>query len=126
MFRIITAIRYHDGITFVLRDLFVPIVIRDLQRDDIKRGFLDVLAALTVVNLSPDEGVNVLDRLSPNQFTYVAIDGDRVVGATSLLIEQKFIHSGGQVGHIEDVAVAKEMQGRGVGSDLVRYALDQA
>jgi glucosamine-phosphate N-acetyltransferase len=104
----------------------LAIVIRELQRDDLQRGFLEALAALTDVNLSADQAAEIFARLAPNQHIYVAIDGDRVIATTNLLVEQKFIHSGGRVGHIEDVAVTKDVQGRGVGSNLVRFALDQA
>ncbi|MFL5328019.1 MAG: GNAT family N-acetyltransferase [Gemmataceae bacterium] len=104
----------------------MSILIRELEKNDLQRGFLDVLDALTDVKLSQDDAIQILGRLAPNQHIYVALDGDRVIATTSLLVEQKFIHSGGRVGHIEDVAVAKDVQGRGVGSDLVRFALDQA
>ena len=100
--------------------------IRRLTRDDLQRGFLDVLAGLTKVELTADEAIPVFDGMMPNQFTYVALAGNRVIGTTTLLVEQKFIHSGGRVGHIEDVVVSPEVQGKGVGGDLVRYAIDQA
>ena len=48
------------------------------------------------------------------------------VGAASLLIEQKFIHKGGLVGHIEDVAVHKEFQRQGIGTALVRHCTEEA
>jgi glucosamine-phosphate N-acetyltransferase len=38
-------------------------------------------------------------------------------------MEQKFIHDGGKVGHIEDVTVNKNYEGKGVGSALVRKAI---
>ena len=100
--------------------------IRQLIRDDLHRGFLDVLAALTTVGIKPSDAEPIFDRLDRNQFVYVAIQENRVVGTTALLVEQKFIHSGGQVGHIEDVAVSPELQGQGIGRDLVRYAIAQA
>ena len=46
---------------------------------------------------------------------FVALDGDRIVGTCTLLIESKFIHDGGIVGHIEDVSVDAKYQGTGVG-----------
>lgn len=52
-------------------------------------------------------------------------DGE-VIGTTTLLVEKKFIHRGGLVGHIEDVAVANGYQGRGVGSSLVEAAVRRA
>ncbi len=49
-----------------------------------------------------------------------------VIGTTTLLVEPKFIFSGGRVGHIEDVAVRTGYQRRGIGFKLVKYATEQA
>ncbi len=37
-----------------------------------------------------------------------------------------FIHLGGLVGHIEDVVVAKEFQGKGIGEKLIEASLNFA
>lgn len=100
--------------------------IRELRRDDLDRGFLDTLAALTSVELTAERARELFDNRPPNQFTFVATHGDRVIGTTSLVIDQKFIHSGGRVGHIEDVAVARDFQRRGIGTELVRHGADFA
>jgi glucosamine-phosphate N-acetyltransferase len=63
---------------------------------------------------------------NPDHTIYVAIHNGKVVGATTLLIEQKFIHDGGKVGHIEDVVVRKEYQGRGIGKKIVNSLLKYA
>lgn len=86
------------------------IEIRELVRDDLAHGFLESLAALTSVDLTPGQARQVFDAMPPNQHTFVAFAGGRVIGTTSLFIDQKFIHGGGRVGHIEDVAVAKDFQ----------------
>ena len=57
---------------------------------------------------------------------FVASDGDRIVGTCTLLIESKFIHDGGIVGHIEDVSVDAKYQGTGVGGTLVKAVLEAA
>lgn len=44
---------------------------------------------------------------------------DRVVSSGTLFIERKFIRGGGTCGHIEDIVVAKEMQGRKMGVKLI-------
>lgn len=48
---------------------------------------------------------------------------DRVVGTGSLIVERKFIHSLGLVGHIEDIAVEKGQQGMKLGLRIIQ-ALD--
>lgn len=54
----------------------------------------------------------------------VVCDGaDRVVGTGSLIVERKFIHSLGLVGHIEDIAVEKGQQGMKLGLRIIQ-ALD--
>ena len=50
----------------------------------------------------------------------------KIVGTTTLLIEQKFIHDGGIVGHIEDVAVDNKFQGQKIGEKIIKYVLDYA
>ena len=62
----------------------------------------------------------------PNHIIHVAEDNGKIVGSTTLLIEQKFIHKGGYVGHIEDVVVSKEFEGRGIGIKLVTSLLEIA
>ena len=37
-----------------------------------------------------------------------------------------FIHAGGWVGHIEDVAVHRDHQKKGIGAALIRHAVDEA
>ena len=62
-------------------------------------------------------------------YIYVITEGEngkQLVASGTLLIEQKFIHNGGKVGHIEDVSVLKEYQGQGIGSKLIKRCLTLA
>ena len=105
------------------------IKIRKMRKSDLERGFLQALDSLrTASNLSPRKARSIFDRISsdPNEAIYVAVMDAKVVGAASIIIEQKFIHGGGRAGHIEDVAVAKELQGKGIGKKVVRALLDHA
>ena len=48
------------------------------------------------------------------------------MGSTTLLIEQKFIHKGGLVGHIEDVVVREGFERKQIGVDIVESLLNVA
>jgi glucosamine-phosphate N-acetyltransferase len=79
------------------------------------------------VGLTPAQAGEVLrSRLRANIRTHVARVGPRVVATASLLLEHKFIHGGGLVGHIEDVAVHRNYQHQGIGTALVRHATEEA
>ncbi len=106
--------------------------VSELVGDDLERdleGF-----SLSLGNLSPTENLTldyakeILSKIKlQNTHIYVAKTSDgNIIGTTTLLVEQKFIHGGGKVGHIEDVAVRKGYEGRGVGSSLVKRALDES
>lgn len=102
------------------------IVIRSMYATDFQRGFREVLGALSPVTLSDEDAMLVFrKRLRSRVLTYVALSDDHIVGTASLMIETKFIHNGGCVGHIEDVAVLPELQGQGVGHALVRHLIEQ-
>jgi glucosamine-phosphate N-acetyltransferase len=105
-------------------------MIRELVLADLANGFVETLGNLSDTGgLTPAAARKVLRtiRRSPLYHVLVAVGADgRVLGATTLLVEQKFIHGGGLVGHIEDVAVRKGYEGRGVGGSLVRAAVEVA
>jgi glucosamine-phosphate N-acetyltransferase len=101
--------------------------ISELTAPDLGNGFLESLASLSEVGLTPEEATEILrSRLRAGIHTYVARHDGRVVGTASLLVELKFIHHGGRVGHIEDVAVHPDCQRKGVGTALVAHATEEA
>ena len=105
------------------------IIIREIEEEDLDRGFLEVLDNLRKAsNLDSSKAKEILKKIiqDPNHIIHVAMNGSKVVGSTTLFIEQKFIHQGGLVGHIEDVVVRKEYEGKGIGIKLVMSMLERA
>lgn len=47
-------------------------------------------------------------------------DSDRILGTGALVLEYKFIRGGSSIGHIEDIAVSKQAQGKKIGLHLVK------
>ena len=102
------------------------IIIREIEENDLENGFLESLDFLRKAsNIDRDVAREILKKINhdPNHIIHVAIDDNKIVGSTTLLIEQKFIHEGGLVGHIEDVVVRKDYEGKGVGMKLIRSLL---
>ena len=105
------------------------VTIRKLEEKDLFTGFLTSLDSLKKASdLNEDKAKDVFDKIksNPNHLIFVVISDDKVIGSTTLLIEPKFIHQGGKVGHIEDVVISKEFQGSGIGEKLINYVLDFA
>ncbi|EDR08498.1 uncharacterized protein LACBIDRAFT_235009 [Laccaria bicolor S238N-H82] len=100
--------------------------IRPLAKTDYTRSHLSVLSVLTVVT---DPGVEAYSaafdkqRLSTSTyFTLVIIHKptDQIVAVGCVFIEQKFLRGLGKVGHIEDIAVDKKVQGRKLGLRVIQ------
>jgi len=105
------------------------IIIREIEEDDLEKGFLETLDFLrNASGIDKNKAREILKDIkqNPNHIIYVAIDNKKIVGSTTLLIEQKFIHDGGLVGHIEDVVVRKDYEGKGIGIKLVTSLLEHA
>ncbi|GKZ19311.1 glucosamine-phosphate N-acetyltransferase-like protein [Aspergillus brasiliensis] len=102
--------------------------IRPVRRSDYSRGYLDVLRVLTTVGTITEEQWNKrydwIASRNDEYYLLVICDGeDRIVGTGSLIVERKFIHELGLVGHIEDIAVEKNQQGKKLGLRIIQ-ALD--
>jgi glucosamine-phosphate N-acetyltransferase len=120
--------RRKDGAT--ADDAGTGFKIREIKAEDLNKGFLEALGNLSPVGgLTPRKALDILRKTKRNPYHHVLVavthDG-QVIGTTTLLVEQKFIHGGGLVGHIEDVAVRSDHEGKGVGGSIVRAAVEMA
>ena len=102
-------------------------IIRELKEEDLWNGFLTSLDSLSEAsNIDKNKAKRVFEKINTNPDYIIAvaeIDG-KIVGSTTLLIESKFIHNGGLVGHIEDVVVDKNHQGQKIGEKIMKFLLE--
>jgi GNAT superfamily N-acetyltransferase len=77
--------------------------------------------------LTLEEAHRFFERIMsyPRYRLYVAEVDSQIVGTFALLIMDNLANGGMPSGVVEDVAVAREAQGRGVGKRMMRFALDQ-
>ncbi len=104
-------------------------IIRELRKEDLWNGFLTTLDTLRQTSdIDKNKADEIFEKINsnPNHIVAVAELDGKIVGSTTLLIEPKFIHKGGLVGHIEDVVVDKKFQGQKIGEKIMKYLLEFA
>lgn len=105
------------------------IAIRELKKEDLWNGFLSSLDTLRKTSdIDKKSAEKIFEKINSNQdhiIVVAEIDG-KIVGSATLLIESKFIHNGGLVGHIEDVVVDKKYQGKKIGEMMIRHLLESS
>ncbi|KAJ7621259.1 acyl-CoA N-acyltransferase [Roridomyces roridus] len=110
----------------VKSQLHPDVHIRPLASTDHRRGHLSVLAVLTVAtDLGEAAWVaqfNSMRAAAKTYYSLVIVDKktDKIVGAGSLFVERKFLHGLSSVGHIEDIAVDKQQQGKKLGLRIIQ------
>lgn len=77
--------------------------------------------------LSPEQAHKIFVRMKgyPDYRVYVAVDHEEVVGTFALLIMDNLAHMGSPSGVIEDVVVHLSWQGKGVGKQMMQFAMDR-
>lgn len=103
--------------------------IRKLQKKDLQKGFLTTLDSLKMAsNIDKNKAEEVFEKINSNSNHIIAIAelDEKIIGSATLLIEPKFIHDGGLVGHIEDVVVDKNFQGQKIGNEIIKFLLEFA
>ncbi|KAJ3574596.1 hypothetical protein NP233_g1664 [Leucocoprinus birnbaumii] len=110
----------------VRRELHPDLHIRPLARTDYNRSHLSVLSVLTVVT---DPGLaayqarfDLLRSQPKTNYTIVIIDKptDQIIAVGSVFVEHKFLRGLGSVGHIEDIAVNPNVQGKKLGLRVIQ------
>ena len=102
-------------------------LIRPIEADDYE-GVVATLSVLTKVGqLSKEKFSSTVEYLKKHSDIYNAVviinqaKDSMIVGVGSIFIEQKIIHECGKVGHIEDIAISGEEQGRKLGYHLIKH-----
>ncbi|WOO83507.1 Glucosamine 6-phosphate N-acetyltransferase 1 [Vanrija pseudolonga] len=99
--------------------------VRPLAADDFIRSYFGLLSSLsTAPPLAPSVFTALFNALKASIDTYFIVvivekSTDQIVASGTLIVERKFIHAAGLAGHIEDIVVSPNAQGRGLGGTLV-------
>lgn len=127
---------HHIALEFLFPEELVPwhikdqlpaeLHIRPLASTDYTRGHLSVLGVLTQ---APDVGAEAWEaqfqamRSEPAAYYVVVVvsrETDQIVASGGVFVERKFLRGLGRVGHIEDIAVSREMQGKKLGLRMIQ------
>ena len=107
----------------------LDIEIRKAEEKDLP----SIIALYSEIDLSDEDSISlqnaniIFSRIQsyPNYHIYVAWVQGEVVGTFALLIMDNLAHNGAPSGIVEDVVVKKEWQGKGIGNQMMEYAIDR-
>jgi glucosamine-phosphate N-acetyltransferase len=96
--------------------------IRHLQSDDYYKGYLDLLEQLSSVDkekISFNDFSLFVGLLNKNHVVYVIEDCGKIIASGTIFIEPKLIHKCGHVGHIEDIIIHMDYEGKSLGHSII-------
>jgi glucosamine-phosphate N-acetyltransferase len=73
-------------------------------------------------NMNYIEFDKLYNNIKQNSKIFIYKKNNKIVATITVIIEQKFIHNNGKVGHFEDVFVSSEYRNLGIGKQLIEYA----
>ena len=91
-----------------------------MEESDYHKNYLQLLSQLTQVgHISPEEFSNILAKIQSQIWVFEDTTANKIVASASIFLEQKFIHGGGIVAHLEDVVVDQSYRGNQLGQKLI-------
>lgn len=107
----------------------MQVTIHPATPDDVPRliELCSLLDLASEASLDVEQGRRQFTRLMsrPEHRIYVARHADEIVGTFALIFVGGIAHGGRDAAVIEDVAVATEAQGQGVGVAMMRFAMGE-
>ena len=102
-------------------------IFRKLEESDYHKNYLQLLSQLTQVgHISPEEFTNILAKIQSQIWVFEDTSANKIVASASILLEQKIIHGGGIVAHLEDVVVDEAYRGAQLGKKLIANIVEKA
>ncbi|AGF85220.1 6-phosphate N-acetyltransferase [Moumouvirus goulette] len=105
------------------------VVIEEFSLNHDYEQYLFLLKQLTTLNPDNINKQQFIDQMNiilsnPNHKIIIAKYGNKIVGSLTILIEPKIIHDLSKVAHIEDVIVDQNCRSYGIGSSLIKKAIE--
>ena len=100
---------------------------RKLEETDYHKNYLELLSQLTQVgHICPEEFANIFSKIQSQIWVIEDTITNKIVASASIFLEQKFIHEGGIVAHLEDVVVDQMYRGNQLGQKLIANIVEKA
>jgi GNAT superfamily N-acetyltransferase len=87
--------------------------------------YVDVEDGGPVLSIEEARSILARTRNYPDYTIYVAILDGSVIGTFELLIMDNLAHLGAPSGVLEDIVVHRDWRGKGVGKQMVRFAMNR-
>lgn len=105
---------------------------RPLCTIDFEKWFCDILKELTSCDTNKDKYLDIwkemyeINQIIPQYLIIVweNTDSGRIVACGSIIIENKFIHDGHNVWHIEDIVISKGYKRIWLGTHLIKLLVE--
>ena len=102
-------------------------IFRKLEESDYHKNYLQLLSQLTQVgHISPEEFTKILAKIQSQIWVVEDTAANKIVASASIFLEQKIIHDGGIVAHLEDVVVDQSYRGNQLGQKLIANIVEKA
>jgi glucosamine-phosphate N-acetyltransferase len=102
-------------------------IFRKLEELDYHKNYLQLLSQLTEVgHITLEEFFSIFAKIQSQIWVFEDKDANKIVASASIFLEQKFIHGGGIVAHLEDVVVDKSYRGNKLGQKLIANIVEIA
>ena len=88
--------------------------------------YIKLISQLKPTNINKFELKDILDSLHDNHKIFILSDNDKIIGSITFLLEQKIIHDGKFVLHVEDVIIDNTYRGINLGKQLLDFSKDYA
>jgi glucosamine-phosphate N-acetyltransferase len=102
-------------------------IFRKLEESDYDKNYLQLLTQLTEVgHISQNVFSEILGKIQSQIWVFEDTNANKIVASASIFLEQKFIHGGGIVAHLEDVVVDQSYRGNQLGQKLIANIVEKA
>jgi phosphoacetylglucosamine mutase len=118
-------IEYNYNVTqHVIKD--DTFIVRPITYDDATISYWKLLGQLSVIDpdqMDTERSRIFIQNLGINHQIHIIVHckSGQIIASGTLLIEEKFIHNYGKVGHIEDIVVHQDFRGYGLGKLMIEH-----
>eukprot|EP00164_Ancoracysta_twista_P000333 GFYU01000459.1.p1 GENE.GFYU01000459.1~~GFYU01000459.1.p1 ORF type:complete len:242 (-),score=79.20 GFYU01000459.1:263-988(-) len=107
------------------------LIVRTLEAGDYDKGFAELLGQLTdMEGLTHEDFTERFNEIQADKNYYIAVIEDteksKLIASATLLVEKKFVHKNGLVGHVEDVVVNADYRGKRLGIRVIEALKEHA